>query len=153
MWVVGSFVPVVLSLPVAAGNLVMAVVAAIGAVSYMSSRRAARGRRRGRPSRDADRARQPCASAQLLLELVDLVRERAGQLVAEGGEVLADARHLGPPLVGVDGQQLLHVGGGDVETVGVDGPGAGMKPIGVSVASPVPLTRSKTHSRTREFSP
>jgi hypothetical protein len=40
MWVVGSFVPVVLSLPVAAGCLVMAVAAAVGAVSYMSSRRA-----------------------------------------------------------------------------------------------------------------
>jgi hypothetical protein len=40
MWVVGSFVPVVLSLPVEAGSLVMAVVAAVGAVSYMSSRRA-----------------------------------------------------------------------------------------------------------------
>ncbi len=43
MWVVGSFVPVVLSLPVAAGSLVMAVVAAVGAVSYMSSRRAVQG--------------------------------------------------------------------------------------------------------------
>ena len=42
MWVVGSFVPVVLSLPVAAGDLVMAVVAAAGRVSYMSSRRTAR---------------------------------------------------------------------------------------------------------------
>ncbi len=40
MWVVGSFVPVVLSLPVPAGNLVMAVVAAAGAVSYLSSLRA-----------------------------------------------------------------------------------------------------------------
>ena len=43
MWVVGSFVPVVLSLPVAAGSLVMAVVAVVGAVSYMSSRRAVHG--------------------------------------------------------------------------------------------------------------
>jgi hypothetical protein len=43
MWVVGSFVPVVLSLPVAAGSLVMAVVAALGAVSYLSSRRAVQG--------------------------------------------------------------------------------------------------------------
>ena len=40
MWVLGSFVPVVLSLPVAAGSLVMALVAALGALSYMSSRRA-----------------------------------------------------------------------------------------------------------------
>jgi hypothetical protein len=40
MWVVGSFVPVVLSLPVDAGSMVMAAVAAVGAVSYMSSRRA-----------------------------------------------------------------------------------------------------------------
>ena len=45
MWVVGSFVPVVLSLPVAVGSLVMAVVAAVGAVSYMSSRRAVQGSR------------------------------------------------------------------------------------------------------------
>ena len=47
MWVVGSFVPVVLALPVAAGSLVMAVVAAVGAVSYMSSQRALGG---GRPA-------------------------------------------------------------------------------------------------------
>ena len=47
MWVVGSFVPVVLSLPVAAGSLVMAVVAAVGAVSYMSSRRAVHGSQGG----------------------------------------------------------------------------------------------------------
>jgi hypothetical protein len=43
MWVIGSFVPVVLSLPVAGGNLVMAVAAAVGAVVYMSSRRAVHG--------------------------------------------------------------------------------------------------------------
>ena len=47
MWVVGSFVPVVLSLPVAAGSLVMAVVAALGAVSYLSSRRAVQGSQSG----------------------------------------------------------------------------------------------------------
>jgi hypothetical protein len=48
-WVLGSFVPVVLSLPMPAGNLVMAIAAAAGAASYMSSRRAVRasgGRRR-----------------------------------------------------------------------------------------------------------
>jgi MFS family permease len=44
MWVAGSFVPVVLSLPAAAGNLVMALVAATGALSYMSSRRGRRTR-------------------------------------------------------------------------------------------------------------
>jgi hypothetical protein len=43
MWVVGSFVPVVLALPIAGGDLIMAVAAAVGAVSYMSSRRAVRG--------------------------------------------------------------------------------------------------------------
>jgi hypothetical protein len=43
MWVVGSLVPVVLSLPVAAGSLVMAATSALGAVSYMSSRRAVHG--------------------------------------------------------------------------------------------------------------
>jgi len=42
MWVVGSFVPVVLALPIGGGDLIMAVVAALGAVSYMSSRRAVR---------------------------------------------------------------------------------------------------------------
>ncbi len=42
MWVVGSLVPVVLSLPVPAGNAVMAATAALAAVSYMSSRRALR---------------------------------------------------------------------------------------------------------------
>jgi hypothetical protein len=42
MWVAGSFVPVVLSLPPPGGDLVMAVVAAAGAGSYMSSRRAVR---------------------------------------------------------------------------------------------------------------
>ena len=50
MWVVGSFVPVVLALPVAAGSLVMAVVAAVGAVSYMSSQRALSGSRPAAPS-------------------------------------------------------------------------------------------------------
>ena len=49
MWVVGSFVPVVLSLPVDGGSLVMAVVAAVGALSYMSSRRAVRGGGSRRP--------------------------------------------------------------------------------------------------------
>jgi hypothetical protein len=43
MWVVGSFVPVVLDLPLAAGDFVMAVVAAAGAVFYISSRRAVLG--------------------------------------------------------------------------------------------------------------
>jgi Major Facilitator Superfamily len=37
MWVAGSFVPVVLSLPVPGGNLVMAATAAIGAVFYTTS--------------------------------------------------------------------------------------------------------------------
>lgn len=39
-WVVGSFVPVVLSLSFAGGNAVIAVGAAVGALSYVSSRRA-----------------------------------------------------------------------------------------------------------------
>ena len=55
MWVVGSFVPVVLSLPVAAGSLVMAVVAGAGALSYMSSRRAVQG------SQGASRSVRPAA--------------------------------------------------------------------------------------------
>jgi len=40
VWVVGSFVPVVLTLPIAAGDLIMGVVAVVGAVAYMSSLRA-----------------------------------------------------------------------------------------------------------------
>jgi hypothetical protein len=55
MWVVGAFVPVVLALPIAAGDLIMAVVAAVGAVSYLSSRRSVRGQpdsgREARPAR------------------------------------------------------------------------------------------------------
>ncbi len=42
MWVVGSFVPVVLALSVSAGNYVMSGVAAAGSLSYLSSRRAIR---------------------------------------------------------------------------------------------------------------
>jgi MFS family permease len=42
MWVIGSLVGVVLSLSIPAGNLVLAVVALVGAVSYMSALRAAR---------------------------------------------------------------------------------------------------------------
>ncbi len=45
MWVVGSLIPVVLSLSLAAGYVVMATAAAVAAVSYLSSRRAVRGRR------------------------------------------------------------------------------------------------------------
>jgi hypothetical protein len=39
VWVVGAFVPVVLTLPVSTGDLIMAIVAALGAVVYMSSLR------------------------------------------------------------------------------------------------------------------
>ncbi len=39
MWVTGSLVGVVLSLSIPAGNLVMAAVAATGALGYLSSRR------------------------------------------------------------------------------------------------------------------
>lgn len=41
VWVVGAFIPVVLTLPIPAGDLVIAIVAAVGAVAYMSSRRTA----------------------------------------------------------------------------------------------------------------
>jgi hypothetical protein len=41
MWVIGSLVGVVLSLSIPAGNLVLAVVAALGALSYMNSLRSA----------------------------------------------------------------------------------------------------------------
>ncbi|MGB7051884.1 MAG: hypothetical protein WBG41_09965 [Acidimicrobiales bacterium] len=39
MWVLGAFAPVVLSLPFAGGNAIMAIAAVVGAVSYLSSRR------------------------------------------------------------------------------------------------------------------
>jgi hypothetical protein len=39
VWVVGAFVPVVLTLPITTGDLIMAIVAAVGAVVYMSSLR------------------------------------------------------------------------------------------------------------------
>lgn len=43
VWVVGAFLPVVLTLPIAAGNVSMAAVAAAGAVVYMSSLRSVAG--------------------------------------------------------------------------------------------------------------
>jgi len=39
VWVVGAFVPVVLTLPISTGDLIMAIGAAVGAVAYMSSLR------------------------------------------------------------------------------------------------------------------
>jgi hypothetical protein len=42
MWVLGAFAPVVLSLPFAGGNAIMAIAAVVGAVSYLSSRRTQR---------------------------------------------------------------------------------------------------------------
>jgi Major Facilitator Superfamily len=42
VWVVGAFVPVVLTLPIAAGDLVMAIFAAVSALFYMSGRRSVR---------------------------------------------------------------------------------------------------------------
>lgn len=42
VWVVGGFFPVVLTLPIPAGDVVISVVAAVGVVSYLSSRRAVR---------------------------------------------------------------------------------------------------------------
>jgi hypothetical protein len=39
VWVVGAFVPVVVTLPISTGDLIMAIVAALGAVAYMSSLR------------------------------------------------------------------------------------------------------------------
>ena len=40
VWVVGSFVPVVLTLSIPVGDLIMAATAAVGAITYMSSLRA-----------------------------------------------------------------------------------------------------------------
>jgi hypothetical protein len=42
VWVVGAFVPVVLTLPIPGGDLVMALVAGVGALSYLSSVRSTR---------------------------------------------------------------------------------------------------------------
>ena len=39
MWVLGAFAPVVLSLPFAGGDAIMGIAAALGAISYLSSRR------------------------------------------------------------------------------------------------------------------
>jgi hypothetical protein len=41
VWVVGAFIPVVLTLPIPGGDVVMAVTAVVGALTYMSSLRAA----------------------------------------------------------------------------------------------------------------
>jgi hypothetical protein len=50
MWVVGSLVPVVLALSVSVGCLVIAIGASVGAVSYLSSRRALGDGQRDEPS-------------------------------------------------------------------------------------------------------
>jgi hypothetical protein len=42
VWVVGAFVPVVLTLPIPAGDLVMAIFAAVAAIFYMTGRRSIR---------------------------------------------------------------------------------------------------------------
>ena len=109
MWVVGSFVPVVLSLPVAAGSLVMAVVAAVGSALLHELSAGGPGEPEGAPGHltgerlPSGRApRSRLRSAQPLLQPVHLGGQLGGQLVAEDGVVLADARHLGPPLVDVD---------------------------------------------------
>ena len=65
MWVVGSLVPVVLSLPVAAGSLVMAVTSAVGAVSYMSSPPSRAGACTGACGPPGDRAAGPAVAGRL----------------------------------------------------------------------------------------
>lgn len=59
-------------------------------------------------------------SAQTALEIVDRSVELGWEAVSEGGEVLADQRHLGLPLSGVHLEQLIEVGVGDVEALEVE---------------------------------
>ena len=44
VWVIGAFLPVVINLPLAAGDVVIAAVAAVTGLSYLTSRRALRHR-------------------------------------------------------------------------------------------------------------
>src|SRR6476661_1037774 len=57
--------------------------------------------------------------AEAPLEILELSTDAGRELVAELGEVLLDLRQLGRQRVGVDAQQLVEVGGVDVEAVGV----------------------------------
>src|SRR5579862_10051423 len=65
------------------------------------------------------------AVGEAALQVVDGVRELVGQPVPEDREVLPDERHLCPPLVAVDAEQLLHVLLGDVDPLDVDRAGGG----------------------------
>src|SRR5229473_8586045 len=59
----------------------------------------------------------PLGLRQSFSERLELVSQGRGQPIAENRVVLLYEGQLGFPLVGVDGKQLLHVGGRDVEVV------------------------------------
>ena len=166
VWVIGSLIPVIIAFTLPQGDATMAVLAALGGLSYVSGRRAAHAPRVARSlprdprpgghgtARGLNAARHPRGSAQAPLERVGLVGQCGREPVAELGVVLADQRHLGPPSLGVDPQELRHVLRRDVDARGVDGiRWPGTPPMGVSTASALPVMRWKTHSSTREFSP
>ena len=87
-------------------------------------------------------------------QVVEGDAEGAGEPVAELGEVLLDERDLAAPLGGVDPQQLDDVLLGHRRALDVDG-ARSPAPSRSGSRRPrrAPLTRSNTHSRTREFSP
>src|ERR1035437_8424743 len=63
----------------------------------------------------------PAGSAEPAAQVVVLVPERAGQMAAEGAEVLADERGLPLPSLGVDGEQEVEVVLIDVQSIGIKG--------------------------------
>src|SRR6266496_362020 len=63
----------------------------------------------------------PAGSAEPTEQVVVLVPESAGQVAAEGAEVLADERGLPLPSLGVDGEQEVEVVLIDVQSIGIEG--------------------------------
>src|SRR6266498_4440341 len=63
----------------------------------------------------------PAGSAEPAEQVMVLVPERAGQVAAEGAEVLADERGLSLPCLGVAGEQEVEVVFIDAQSIGVEG--------------------------------
>ena len=63
----------------------------------------------------------PAGCAEQAEQVVALVPERAGQVAAEGAQVLADERGLPLPSLGVDGEQEVEVVLIDVQPIGIEG--------------------------------
>ena len=153
VWVLGSLIPVVVSFTLPQGDASMAVLAALGGLSYATGRRAARAPRIvQRDFRDArvrlssGRRAQPRRFSRASTWLGQRLGRKA---IAELGVVLADERHLGPPPVFIDPQELVHVLLGHVEPVDVDrARRSGTHPIGVSSAPSAP-SRSPGRRPTR----